>query len=64
MKKCLPLAFFFVGAVVFAASDAQLFSEAEGYYRAGNYALALRFSDGHETGIFPFRFLRENDPAL
>ena len=30
----------------------------------GNYALALRFSDGHETGIYPFRFLRENDPAL
>ena len=29
----------------------------------GNYALALRFSDGHETGIYPFRFLRENDPA-
>jgi len=29
----------------------------------GNYALALRFSDGHETGIFPFRMLRENDPG-
>ena len=29
----------------------------------GNYALALRFSDGHETGIYPFRMLRENDPA-
>ena len=29
----------------------------------GNYAVALRFSDGHETGIYPFRFLRENDPA-
>ena len=29
----------------------------------GNYALALRFSDGHETGIFPFPFLRENDPS-
>ena len=29
----------------------------------GNYALALRFSDGHDTGIFPFRFLRENDPG-
>ena len=28
----------------------------------GNYAIALRFSDGHDTGIFPFRFLRENDP--
>jgi DUF971 family protein len=28
----------------------------------GNYALALRFADGHDTGIFPFRFLRSNDP--
>jgi DUF971 family protein len=26
----------------------------------GNYAIAVRFSDGHDTGIFPFRFLREN----
>ena len=30
----------------------------------GNYAVTLRFADGHDTGIFPFRFLRENDPAL
>jgi len=29
----------------------------------GNYAVALRFSDGHQTGIFTFEFLRENDPA-
>src|SRR5262245_8588228 len=29
----------------------------------GNYAIALRFSDGHETGIYPFRLLRERDPA-
>ncbi len=29
----------------------------------GNYGVALRFSDGHATGIYPFRFLRENDPA-
>lgn len=28
----------------------------------GNYAIALRFSDGHDTGIFPFPFLREHDP--
>ncbi|MCZ6596105.1 MAG: DUF971 domain-containing protein [Planctomycetota bacterium] len=28
----------------------------------GNYAIALRFSDGHDTGIFPFPYLRENDP--
>jgi len=29
----------------------------------GNYGLALRFADGHDTGIFPFRYLRDNDPA-
>ena len=29
----------------------------------GNYAIALRFSDGHDTGIYPFRFLREHDPG-
>jgi DUF971 family protein len=30
----------------------------------GNYALALRFSDGHDTGIYPYRFLRDHDPLL
>jgi DUF971 family protein len=29
----------------------------------GNYAVAFRFSDGHETGIYTFPFLREHDPA-
>jgi len=29
----------------------------------GNYGLAIRFSDGHDTGIYPFRFLRERDEA-
>lgn len=28
----------------------------------GNYAIAMRFSDGHHTGIYSYRFLRENDP--
>lgn len=28
----------------------------------GNYAIALRFGDGHDTGIFPFRMLRDHDP--
>ena len=28
----------------------------------GNYAIAIRFADGHDTGIYPFRFLREHDP--
>jgi DUF971 family protein len=30
----------------------------------GNYAIALRFSDGHDTGIFPYRFLRDHDPQF
>jgi DUF971 family protein len=29
----------------------------------GNYALTVRFADGHDTGIFPFPMLRERDPA-
>ena len=37
--------------------------EHSGVRFVGNYALTLRFSDGHDTGIFPFRFLREHDPA-
>jgi ATP-binding protein involved in chromosome partitioning len=28
----------------------------------GNYALSMRFSDGHQTGIFTFPFLREHAP--
>lgn len=28
----------------------------------GHYAVSLRFSDGHHTGIFTFRFLRDHDP--
>ena len=29
----------------------------------GNYALSLVFSDGHNTGIYPWRMLRDRDPA-
>ena len=29
----------------------------------GSYAIALRFSDGHDTGIYPYPYLREHDPA-
>ena len=29
----------------------------------GNYAIALRFSDGHETGIYPFGMLWEHGSA-
>lgn len=28
----------------------------------GNYAIALRFSDGHHTGIYSFAMLRERAP--
>ena len=29
----------------------------------GNYAISIRFGDGHDTGIYPFPYLRKNDPA-
>jgi len=29
----------------------------------GNYALSMTFSDGHHTGIYTFRMLRDSDPA-
>jgi DUF971 family protein len=29
----------------------------------GNYALRIRFSDGHDTGIYSWAYLREIDPA-
>lgn len=29
----------------------------------GNYAISVLFSDGHDTGIYPFRMLREQDPT-
>lgn len=29
----------------------------------GNYALRMRFSDGHDTGIFTWEYLRSIDPA-
>ncbi|MEX1025751.1 MAG: DUF971 domain-containing protein [Planctomycetota bacterium] len=28
----------------------------------GNYALSVRFGDGHDTGIYPFPLLRKLDP--
>lgn len=40
------------GAVV--ATDAKL---------VGNYAIRIRFSDGHSTGIYSWAYLREIDPA-
>ncbi len=29
----------------------------------GNYAIKIRFSDGHETGIYSWEYLREIDPG-
>jgi DUF971 family protein len=29
----------------------------------GNYALRIRFSDGHDTGIYTWSYLREIDPG-
>jgi DUF971 family protein len=29
----------------------------------GNYAIRVRFSDGHDTGIYSWAYLREIDPA-
>lgn len=29
----------------------------------GNYALRIRFSDGHDTGIYSWQYLREIEPA-
>lgn len=29
----------------------------------GNYAVRISFSDGHDTGIYSWRYLREIDPA-
>jgi len=29
----------------------------------GNYALSLTYSDGHNTGIYPWKMLWERDPA-
>lgn len=28
----------------------------------GNYAIRIRFSDGHDTGIYSWQYLREIDP--
>lgn len=37
---------------------------AEGAELVGNYALRIRFSDGHDTGIYSWSYLREIDPLL
>ncbi len=41
------------GGEPLAAVDAEL---------VGNYAVRIRFSDGHDTGLFSWTYLREIDP--
>jgi DUF971 family protein len=36
---------------------------AESAEMVGNYALRIRFSDGHDTGIYSWAYLRSIDPA-
>lgn len=42
-------------------SGAELFAESAEL--VGNYAIRVRFSDGHDTGIYSWRYLREIDPG-
>ncbi len=37
---------------------------AEGAELVGNYAVRIRFSDGHDTGIYSWRYLRELEQQL
>lgn len=36
---------------------------AESAELVGNYALRIRFSDGHDTGIYSWQYLREIEPG-
>jgi DUF971 family protein len=36
--------------------------EVEGIFEMGAYAIAIRFSDGHDTGIFTWEWLRRIGP--
>lgn len=36
--------------------------EAESIEFVGNYAIRIRFSDGHDTGIYSWEYLREIEP--
>jgi len=45
-----------------AVSSGPLVAESAEF--VGNYAIRIRFSDGHDTGIYSWSYLRELDPAL
>ena len=49
-----PLTILPSGGASVSALDAEL---------VGNYAIRIRFSDGHDTGIYTWAYLREIDPA-
>ncbi|MEO1512284.1 MAG: DUF971 domain-containing protein, partial [Planctomycetota bacterium] len=36
---------------------------ANGAELVGNYAIKIHFSDGHNTGLYTWEYLREIDPA-
>ncbi|HMN40687.1 MAG TPA: DUF971 domain-containing protein [Phycisphaerales bacterium] len=46
-----------------AAKAAQGPLTALGAEMVGNYAIRIRFSDGHDTGIYSWGYLREIDPT-
>ena len=48
---------------VLPASPASGQLTAVGAEMVGNYAIRIRFSDGHDTGIFSWEYLREIDPG-
>ncbi|MCE9595535.1 MAG: DUF971 domain-containing protein [Planctomycetes bacterium] len=35
----------------------------QGVRLVGNYAVSIVFADGHDTGIYSYAFLRDNDPG-
>lgn len=37
--------------------------EAKDLFKIGNYAIGLRWGDGHDTGIYPFDYLRKICPC-
>lgn len=44
----------FASASKITATDAEL---------VGNYAIRIKFSDGHQTGLYTWQYLREIDPG-
>jgi len=46
-----------------ASSGAEAPLTATGAEMVGNYAIRIRFSDGHSTGLYSWEYLREIDPG-